>query len=377
MDSRFLHRMGRDFLPQANASSPVGYPKLFAFASASSGLRVEDVPRPSLHPGAARPRPPHPPRPDRRPDRRQPRHRQHPAHPARHAPHFLKDLGARPFLVPAMGSHGGGTAEGQRQHPRKLRHHRGVRRRPHPGLDGGRLARAPRRRASRSSSTATPPRPTTSASSPASSRTPASTGPIESGLLKMMMIGLGKHVGALAYHRILLEQPFDQVVRSVGRTMPRPRPIAFGLALVENAYDETALVEAVAPADFERREEELLVAGASAGWPRLPFARGRPAHHRRDRQGHQRLGHGHQRRRPQAGLPARRRRTDQPDMRLIFVRGLTRADARQRHRHRPGRLHHHAAGPGHELPGHGHQLPDGRLSRRRQPAGPLRHATAK
>ena len=71
-------------------------------------------------------------------------------------------------------------------------------------------------------------------------------GPIESGLLKMMMIGLGKHVGALAYHRILLEQPYDQVVRSVGRTHAAPRrPIAFGLGLVENAYDETALVEAV------------------------------------------------------------------------------------------------------------------------------------
>ena len=37
----------------------------------------------------------------------------------------------------------------------------------------------------------------------------------------MMMIGLGKHAGALAYHRILLEQPYDQVVRSVGRTMLR------------------------------------------------------------------------------------------------------------------------------------------------------------
>ena len=42
-------------------------------------------------------------------------------------------------------------------------------------------------------------------------------GPIESGLMKMMMIGLGKHAGALAYHRILLEQPYDAVVRSVGQ----------------------------------------------------------------------------------------------------------------------------------------------------------------
>src|SRR5437764_15132908 len=68
-------------------------------------------------------------------------------------------------------------------------------------------------------------------------------GPVESGLLKMMMIGLGKHQGALAYHRILLEYPYDQVVRSVGRTLIAHAPIAFGLALVENGYEETALVE--------------------------------------------------------------------------------------------------------------------------------------
>jgi hypothetical protein len=77
--------------------------------------------------------------------------------------------------------------------------------------------------------------------------------------MKMMMIGLGKHAGALAYHRILLDYPYDQVVRSVGRTLMGAAPIAFGLALVENGYDETAIVEGVAPEAFEAREEKLLV----------------------------------------------------------------------------------------------------------------------
>src|SRR5690348_7612649 len=171
---------------------------------------------------------------------------------------FLKKLGARPFLVPTMGSHGGGKAEGQRQiiesygiteefvgapirasmevvqigataegFPVYLdRHaseadHIGVvaRIKPHTGYHGS----------------------------------------IESGLLKMMMIGLGKHTGALAYHRLLLEYPFDQVVRSVGRVLRAKAPIAFGLGIVENAYDETARIEGVLPDVFEPAEEKLLV----------------------------------------------------------------------------------------------------------------------
>jgi hypothetical protein len=176
----------------------------------------------------------------------------------RSAVDYLKLLGARPFLVPTMGSHGGATAEGQRRllegygiteeavgapirssmevvqvgvtaegYPVYLdRHaaeadHIGVvaRVKPHTGFHG----------------------------------------PVESGLLKMMMIGLGKHVGALAYHRILLERPYDGVVRSVARSLLGRGSVAFGLAVVENGFDETALIEGVAPERFEAREEALLV----------------------------------------------------------------------------------------------------------------------
>jgi hypothetical protein len=95
-------------------------------------------------------------------------------------------------------------------------------------------------------------------------------GPVESGLMKMMMIGLGKHQGALEYHRILLEEPYDKVVRSVCRHLTAKAPIAFGLGIVENSYDETALIEGVAPGEFEQAEERLLTL-ARRWLPRLPY----------------------------------------------------------------------------------------------------------
>jgi hypothetical protein len=182
----------------------------------------------------------------------------------------LKGLGARPFLVPAMGSHGGGTAEGQRQVIESYgitEEFVGVPIRA--SMEVVTLGTTPEgfpvyldKHASQADHIGVIGRikPHTNYH-----------GPVESGLLKMMMIGLGKHVGALAYHRILLEQPYDPVVRSVGRLMRQKAPIAFGLGAVENAYDETALVEAVLPDDFERREEELLVL-ARRWLARLPYA---------------------------------------------------------------------------------------------------------
>ena len=176
---------------------------------------------------------------------------------------FLKDLGARPFLVPTMGSHGGGVAEGQRKVLESY------------GITEGFVA-APIR-----ASMDVVPLGSTGEGFPVVLDRHASEadhigvvarvkphtaydGPIESGLLKMMMIGLGKHTGVLAYHRILLEYPFDQVVRSVSRTVVHA-PIAFGLGLVENAYEETAHIEGVLPNDFEPREEQCFF-WPSNGW---------------------------------------------------------------------------------------------------------------
>ena len=181
----------------------------------------------------------------------------------------LRSLGAEPFIVPAMGSHGGGTAEGQQgiiegygiteefcQCPIKAsmetvivcdakegfpvhfdKHAYGAdhvvvvgRVKPHTNFNGD----------------------------------------IESGLMKMMLIGLGKHAGAKIYHRAISDYSFGQIVRSVALEVLAKCRIVAGLAIVENSYDETAQLEAIAPGDFEDREKQLLIL-AKQWMPKLPF----------------------------------------------------------------------------------------------------------
>jgi hypothetical protein len=180
----------------------------------------------------------------------------------------LKSLGAQPFIVPAMGSHGGGTAEGQQaviegygvtsdfvgapirssmetvvvaQTPDALPVHfdRNAYEADHV-IVAGRVKPHTR-----------------------------FVGEIESGLHKMMLIGLGKHNGARVYHRAIMEHSFGQIIRTVAGEVLKKCNILCGLAIVENAYDETALIEAVPPELFYDREVELLRLARS--WlPTLP-----------------------------------------------------------------------------------------------------------
>ena len=182
--------------------------------------------------------------------------------------HF-KRLGAAPFIVPAMGSHGGGTAAGQREIlasygvteafcgcPIKASMETVIVCQAEEGFPVhfdkfaweadhvcvvGRI------------------KPHTNF-----------VGDIESGLMKMMLIGLGKHDGAKVYHRAIRDYDFGQIIRSVGREVLANCNIIAGLGIVENSYDETAMLSAVGPEELEEREKELLVL-AKRWLPRLPF----------------------------------------------------------------------------------------------------------
>ena len=183
----------------------------------------------------------------------------------------LQSLGAAPFIVPAMGSHGGATAAGQQ----RLIESYGV---------TESFCGCPIR-----SSMETVVVCQTAEGFPVHfdrhafeadhvlvcGRVKPHTdfaGDIESGLMKMMLIGLGKHAGAKVYHRAVLDYSFGQIVRSVAAEVLRKCRIVAGLGIVENGYDETARIAAVAPEEFEPREKELLIQ-AKQLLPRLPFER--------------------------------------------------------------------------------------------------------
>ncbi len=83
-------------------------------------------------------------------------------------------------------------------------------------------------------------------------------GTIESGLFKMMAIGLGKLTGAKTYHTHAYKMGMEKVILSVGRQVLSSKKVLGGLAILEGACQETAQLTAVSAEEMERREEELL-----------------------------------------------------------------------------------------------------------------------
>jgi len=83
-------------------------------------------------------------------------------------------------------------------------------------------------------------------------------GRIESGLFKMMAIGLGKFAGAQRYHSYAYRLGLEHVIRTVGRQVLGSGKILGGLAILEDAWHNTAKLDAVPVEVMEQREEENL-----------------------------------------------------------------------------------------------------------------------
>lgn len=177
----------------------------------------------------------------------------------------LKRLGAQPFIVPCMGSHGGATAQGQTEVL------------AHLGVDEARMGCPVRSSMEVVELDRLPNGLPVYCDKIAATEADAIVvinrikphtafrGPIESGLFKMIAIGLGKQKGAEACHQLGFKYMAENVP-AMARIMIGKLPIRFGVAVVENAYDQICRVEVLGTDVMEARERELLVEAKS----RLP-----------------------------------------------------------------------------------------------------------
>jgi hypothetical protein len=180
---------------------------------------------------------------------------------------WIKVQGGVPFIVPAMGSHGGATAEGQAAVLARYGiTEESVGAPVRSSMDVVELPRGESdtpvyfdRLASESDGTILINRikPHTSFH-----------GRYESGLMKMMAVGLGKHAQALAIHALGVEG-LREVMPEVGRQILNHANVRLGLGTVENAYEEIMLVRALPAADIPG-EEPLLLEVSRRNMPRLP-----------------------------------------------------------------------------------------------------------
>lgn len=96
--------------------------------------------------------------------------------------------------------------------------------------------------------------------------------PLESGLLKMLCVGMGKHSGAMAYHHWALRHGWYELLAAMGQALAVRSNFRFGLAVVENESDRVCHLEAV-PADGLVERERTLLKMAKRRFARLPFRR--------------------------------------------------------------------------------------------------------
>ncbi|MDD2496993.1 MAG: lactate racemase domain-containing protein [Desulfitobacteriaceae bacterium] len=181
----------------------------------------------------------------------------------------IKKAGGEPSVVAAMGSHGGGTAEGQRE----VLHHLGISEETMdcPIVCSGESVLVG----------------TTLEGYPVYVNRPvlefdgilainrikphtAFKGEIESGILKMLSVGLGGPAGAAAVHG-QGAKGLRLMVPSIGKEVKKRLPFLGGLAIVENAYEKTYRITGVGNADLEETEKGLLVL-AKQLMPSLPFS---------------------------------------------------------------------------------------------------------
>ncbi|OYR51880.1 DUF362 domain-containing protein [Halorubrum sp. Ea1] len=233
----------------------------------------------------------------------------------------IEDAGYDPFVFPAMGSHGGATAEGQREMLESL----GVTPAAigceiRSSMEVVRVGETPDRGV---------PVYADAHAAGADAIVPVNRvkphtdydGPVESGLSKMLVIGMGKQRGAKTAHEWAIDWSFRNMIPEIAEKLLAELPVAGGVAIVEDQFDDTAVIEGVPPSGFLDREAELLEL-AYDRLPTIPFDDVDVLV--LDRQGKDVSGQGMDTnvigRRPFA---INEPEPELPDVKRIFVRGLT------------------------------------------------------
>lgn len=181
----------------------------------------------------------------------------------------IHDLGLRPFIIPAMGSHGAATAEGQK----RVLEHYGITEKNmgipiKSSLEVVHLCK-------------------TEDNIPVFIDTLAFeadhivlinrikshtefTHDFESGILKMMVIGLGNEKGASLYHKAFINYGYPRVIYTAANKIMETGKVLFGVGVVENGYSQTAGIEVMRQIEIEDKEKALLKEAKKLS-PSLPF----------------------------------------------------------------------------------------------------------
>nr|WP_257629156.1 lactate racemase domain-containing protein [Haloplanus salinarum] len=182
----------------------------------------------------------------------------------------VRDRGYEPFVFPAMGSHGGATAEGQREKLDTL------------GVSEETVGCEIRATMDVETVGETPERGVpvyADANAVAAdaivmvNRIKPHTdfgGEVESGLSKMLVIGMGKQRGAKMAHDWAVDWSLRNMLPEIASQLLEALPVAGGVAIVEDEHDDTTLLEGVPASGFLERERELLET-AERRMPKLPF----------------------------------------------------------------------------------------------------------
>ena len=180
---------------------------------------------------------------------------------------WIKEHGGNPFLVPAMGSHGGATAEGQTQ----ILEDYGLLDTKAPIVSSMEVSYLGK------TSSGIPVKLDRKACNAdhiiVVNRIKPHTefhGKIESGLMKMIVIGLGKHEGTILAHRYAVKYGYERTITEIGLYALKNAPISLGLAIIENGYGQTAQITGVEPEKFLETEKKLLDVARNKT-PKLPF----------------------------------------------------------------------------------------------------------